>query len=353
MRSKVPFAPGRTDATQEMTDVKSNFAVLEPTTDGFRNYFGHKQDRPAEELLVDRAQLLTLTAPEMTVLVGGLRVLKTNTGFPDLGVFTKRPGALTNDFFVNLLDMGTDWQKSAVCEHFYEGRDRKTGEVKWTGSPSRPRVRFQLATPGHRRNVCQRLTPERKFVDDFVAAWSQGHESRSLRPRPEPAHRVEPRLASPTLRIGLGISSPMANRPVRRLHRPDVARGLSRRRPKSIDHAPNGPTPGRRVGPIGAYFRVRRGDRRFVTESSKDISAIPRRADGCDQRRVPRGSALRTRTLRAWPAARVRSTEPSGTRRLDHSEVIPGPFLSRNPTRWSRCRSSCRGRARGRGRSCS
>ena len=130
---QVPFTPGRTDASQEMTDVES-FAVLEPTADGFRNYQRKGDDRPAAELLVDRAHQLTLTAPEMTVLVGGLRVLNANFGQSQLGVFTERPGSLTNDFFVNLLDMGTEWRKSAQCEHFYEGRDRRTGEVKWTGT---------------------------------------------------------------------------------------------------------------------------------------------------------------------------------------------------------------------------
>ena len=168
---KVPFAPGRTDATQEMTDV-SAFAVLEPTTDGFRNYFGHKNDRPSEELLVDRAQLLTLTAPEMTTLIGGLRVLKTNAGYPDLGVFTKRPGMLTNDFFVNLLDMSTEWQKSSVCEYFYEGRDRKTGEVKWTGS----RVDLVFGSNSQLRAIAEAYASadaEAKFVDDFVAVWNK------------------------------------------------------------------------------------------------------------------------------------------------------------------------------------
>ncbi|MEQ1839409.1 MAG: catalase/peroxidase HPI, partial [Verrucomicrobiales bacterium] len=129
----VPFSPGRSDTTQELTDTES-FAPLEPKQDGFRNYLGHELDRPAPETLVDRAQLLTLTAPEMTVLVGGMRVLGTNVGHPDLGVFTARRGQLTNDFFVNLLDMSTEWKKSEVCEHFYEGRDRKTGEVKWTAT---------------------------------------------------------------------------------------------------------------------------------------------------------------------------------------------------------------------------
>ena len=167
----VPFQPGRTDASQEMTDV-SSFAVLEPTTDGFRNYFGHKHDRPAEELLIDRAQLLTLTAPEMTVLIGGMRVMKTSVGFPQLGLFTKRPGTLTNDFFVNLLDMSTDWQKSPVCEHFFEGRDRKTGEVKWTGS----RVDLIFGSNSQLRAIAEAYASadaEPKFVNDFVAVWNK------------------------------------------------------------------------------------------------------------------------------------------------------------------------------------
>ena len=168
---KVPFSPGRTDASQEMTDVPS-FAVLEPTTDGFRNYFGHEHDRPAEELLLERASLLTLTAPEMTVLVGGMRVLNTNVGFAQLGVFTKRPGALTNDFFVNLLDMGTEWKKSPACEHFFEGRDRKTGEVKWTGS----RVDLVFGSNSQLRAIAEAYASkdaEQKFVNDFVAVWNK------------------------------------------------------------------------------------------------------------------------------------------------------------------------------------
>ena len=168
---QVPFSPGRTDASQEMTDVDS-FAVLEPTTDGFRNYFGHVHDRPAEELLVDRAHLLTLTAPEMTVLVGGMRVLNTNVGFPQLGVFTKRPETLTNDFFVNLLDMSTQWQKSPACEHFFEGRDRKTGEVKWTGT----RVDLVFGSNSQLRAIAEVYASDdaqQKFVNDFVAAWNK------------------------------------------------------------------------------------------------------------------------------------------------------------------------------------
>ena len=168
---QVSFSPGRTDATQEKTDVES-FAVLEQTTDGFRNYFGHSHDRPAEELLVDRAHLLTLTAPEMTVLIGGLRVLITNTSFPQLGTFTKRPETLTNDFFVSLLDMGTDWKKSPVCEHFFEGRDRKTGQVKWTGS----RVDLVFGSNSQLRAISEVYGSEdsqQKFVKDFVAAWNK------------------------------------------------------------------------------------------------------------------------------------------------------------------------------------
>ncbi len=167
----VPFIPGRTDATAEMTDVES-FAVLEPKTDGFRNFFGKVHDRPAEELLVDRAHLLTLSAPEMTALVGGLRVLNTNTGFPQLGVFTKRPEALTNDFFVNLLDLNTEWKKSDVCEHFYEGRDRKTGQVKWMGS----RVDLVFGSNSQLRAIAEVYAgadAEKKFIRDFVAAWNK------------------------------------------------------------------------------------------------------------------------------------------------------------------------------------
>ena len=131
---KVPFMPGRMDASQEQTDAHS-FAPLEPMADGFRNYLRGKPARLSpEELLVDRAQRLTLTAPEMTVLVGGLRVLGANSGGSKHGVFTKQPGTLTNDFFVNLLDMGTEWQPAANADGVFEGRDRKTGEVTWTGT---------------------------------------------------------------------------------------------------------------------------------------------------------------------------------------------------------------------------
>ena len=131
---QVPFTPGRTDASQAQTDVAS-FAVLEPTADGFRNYFGSGQRRSPAEMLVDRANLLTLTVPEMTVLVGGMRALNANAGQTAHGVFTDRPGTLSNDFFVNLLDMSTKWSKSATAEGIYEGRDRATGKLKWTATP--------------------------------------------------------------------------------------------------------------------------------------------------------------------------------------------------------------------------
>ena len=167
----VPFTPGRTDATQEMTDVES-VAYLEPTTDGFRNFFGKSYDRPPEELLVDRAHRLTLTAPEMTVLVGGLRVLGTNTGgYPELGVFTAKPGTLTNDFFVNLLDTNTTWKKSAVCEHFFEGKGAK-GEAKWTAS----RVDLVFGSNSQLRAIAEVYASEdakEKFVADFVTAWTK------------------------------------------------------------------------------------------------------------------------------------------------------------------------------------
>jgi len=168
---KVPFTPGRMDASQEQTDVDS-FAPLEPTADGFRNYLRGEQRLSPEELLVDRAQLLTLTAPEMTVLVGGLRVLGANAGKSTHGVFTKRPEMLTNDFFVNLLDMGTQWQPSAGSEGVYEGRDRKTNEVKWTGT------RVDLIFGSHSQlralaEVYASADAKEKFLTDFVAAWTK------------------------------------------------------------------------------------------------------------------------------------------------------------------------------------
>jgi catalase-peroxidase len=168
---KVPFSPGRTDATQEMTDAAA-FAVLEPTSDGFRNYLGGKSMWRPEELLVDRAQKLKLSAPEMTVLVGGLRVLGANTGGSKAGVFTDRPETLSNDFFVNLLDMGTEWQKSAKDENVFEGKDRKSGNVKWTGS----RVDLLFGSNSQLRAIGEVYASDdakKKFVDDFVAAWTK------------------------------------------------------------------------------------------------------------------------------------------------------------------------------------
>ena len=166
----VPFAPGRTDATPEQTDVAS-FAVLEPAADGFRNYLKAKYSVSAEELLLDRAQLLTLTAPEMTVLVGGMRVLNANYGQSQHGVFTKRPEALTNDFFVNLLDMGTTWQATSDTDVF-EGRDRTSGELKWTGS----RIDLIFGSNSQLRAVAEVYACEdsrEKFLKDFVAAWNK------------------------------------------------------------------------------------------------------------------------------------------------------------------------------------
>jgi catalase-peroxidase len=168
---KMPFTPGRMDASQQQTDADS-FAPLEPTADGFRNYLRGTQRLSPEELLVDRAQLLTLTAPEMTVLVGGLRVLGANAGKSTHGVFTKRPGTLTNDFFVNLLDMSSQWQPSAGSDGVYEGRDRKTNEVKWTGT------RADLIFGSHSQlralaEVYGSADAKQKFVNDFVAAWTK------------------------------------------------------------------------------------------------------------------------------------------------------------------------------------
>jgi catalase-peroxidase len=168
---KVPFSSGRTDASQQQTDVHS-FAVLEPVADGFRNYLRNGHQLPAEELLVDKAQLLTLTAPEMTVLVGGMRALDANYGQSKHGVFTKRPETLTNDFFVNLLDMNTKWQPSSESKDVYEGRDRATGEIKWTGT----RVDLIFGSNSQLRAIAEVYAcndAKVTFVKDFVAAWSK------------------------------------------------------------------------------------------------------------------------------------------------------------------------------------
>jgi catalase-peroxidase len=168
---KVPFVPGRTDATQEWTDVES-FAVLEPAADGFRNYLQAGQRKSAEELLVDRANMLTLTAPEMTALVGGMRALNTNVGQSEHGVFTKNPGALTSDFFVNLLDMNIDWQASSKFDGVFEGKDRGTGDLKWTGT----RVDLAFGSNSELRAIAEVFAcddSQQKFVRDFVGAWNK------------------------------------------------------------------------------------------------------------------------------------------------------------------------------------
>ena len=165
----VPFTPGRMDASQEQTDVDS-FAVLEPIADGFRNYLKGSYSVSAEALLVDRAQLLTLTAPEMTVLVGGMRVLNTNVGQTQHGVFTQRTEALTNDFFLNLLDMGTEWKAASDAKDVFEGRDRKTGELEWTGT----RIDLVFGSNSQLRALAEVYASsdaQEKFVHDFVAAW--------------------------------------------------------------------------------------------------------------------------------------------------------------------------------------
>ena len=177
---KVPFAPGRTDASQEQTDVTS-FAPLEQTADGFRNYLRLGHTERAEELLVDRAQLLTLTAPEMAVLVGGLRVLGANYRGSKNGVFTTKPETLTNDFFVNLLDMATEWKASSTSEGSFEGLDRATGEIKVDRHSCRSDLRFQLSTPGHRGSLrIGRL--EGSLREGLRSRVDQGHEPRPLRP---------------------------------------------------------------------------------------------------------------------------------------------------------------------------
>ncbi|MDP1577799.1 MAG: peroxidase family protein, partial [Cypionkella sp.] len=162
-------APGRTDASQEQTDVES-FAVLEPVADGFRNYLKVQYSVTAEELLLDRAQLLTLTAPEMTVLVGGLRVLDANTGHSQHGVFTAHPGVLSNDFFVNLLDMGTVWKATSAAETEFEGRDRATGVLKWTAT----RNDLVFGSNSQLRALAEvygQSDGQAALVRDFVAAW--------------------------------------------------------------------------------------------------------------------------------------------------------------------------------------
>ena len=167
----VPFTPGRTDATPEMTDVDS-FAVLEPTSDGFRNHFGNSEDRGPEELLIDRSHLLTLTAPEMTVLIGGMRVLKTNVGQTPFGVFTEQPETLTNHFFVNLLDMNIEWKKSEKCEHFFEGRQRGSDEVKWTGTA----VDLVFGSNSQLRAIAEVYACDDSgtvFVEDFIDVWNK------------------------------------------------------------------------------------------------------------------------------------------------------------------------------------
>jgi len=168
---QVPFSPGRTDATQEQTDVAS-FAVLEPTADGFRNYFSEGNRRPPTEMLVDRANMLTLTVPEMTVLIGGMRALNANTGESGYGVFTDQPGTLSNDFFVNLLDMSTQWSKSSTSEGLYEGRNRDTGELVWMATP----VDLVFGSSSELRAVAEVYATEgaqEMFVLDFIDAWTK------------------------------------------------------------------------------------------------------------------------------------------------------------------------------------
>ena len=167
----VPFTPGRMDATQEQTDVKS-FAVLEPMADGFRNYTKTQYTLTTEELLVDKAQLLTLTAPEMTVLVGGMRTLDANYNNEKNGILTNRPGTLSNDFFVNLLDMSTEWKATSDTKEVFVGRDRKTGDVKWTAT----RADLIFGSNSELRALAEvyaSADAKEKFVKDFIAAWTK------------------------------------------------------------------------------------------------------------------------------------------------------------------------------------
>ena len=168
---QIQFKPGRTDAAQEWTDVES-FAALEPTADGFRNYLQAGHRHSVEESLVERAFMLTLTPPEMTALIGGMRVLNANAGQSQHGVFTGRPGALTNDFFVNLLDMSAEWQASPNAEGVFEGRDRRTGDLKWTGS----RVDLVFGSNSELRAIAEVYASDdaqQTFARDFAAAWGK------------------------------------------------------------------------------------------------------------------------------------------------------------------------------------
>ncbi|MFO1405237.1 MAG: peroxidase family protein, partial [Azonexus sp.] len=168
---ELPFTPGRTDATQDQTDVES-FAVLEPQADGFRNYAKQAYTVSAEELLIDKAQLLTLSAPEMTVLVGGLRVLGANSGGARHGVFTSRPQVLSNDFFTHLLDMGTTWHPTSPAADTFEGRDRQSGQVRWTAT----RVDLIFGSNSQLRALAEVYAQDdakEKFVRDFAAAWTK------------------------------------------------------------------------------------------------------------------------------------------------------------------------------------
>ena len=189
---KVSFTPGRTDASQEQTDEEA-FAVLEPKADGFRNFSAHGPRCPAEHLLIDKATLLTLTAPEMTVLVGGLRVLNVNHRQSPLGVFTKRPGTLTNDFFVNLLDMGTTWKATSDAADTFEGRDRKTGDLKWTGS----RVDLVFGSNSQLRAIAEVYACDDHSTSsshDFVGRL-ENPESRSVSiSRPTRSHEMKHRV---------------------------------------------------------------------------------------------------------------------------------------------------------------
>ena len=181
---QVPFTPGRTDASQEQTDVES-FAVLEPDADGFRNYLGEGHEVPAEHLLIERAFRLTLSAPEMTVLVGGLRALNANTGQSNVGVFTKRPGTLTNDFFVNLLDMDTEWVPTSDAADDVRGPRPREGRRQVDRQPRRPRLRVELRAPRARGGLRVRRC-EGEVRARLRGRVGQGHESRSIRPRAGP-----------------------------------------------------------------------------------------------------------------------------------------------------------------------
>ena len=345
---QVPFTPGRTDATQEQTDVES-FAVLEPTADGFRNYLGQRQTAPAEVLLIDRAQLLTLSAPEMTVLVGGMRALNANARPTELGVFTKRPGTLTNDFFVNLLDMGTEWKPTSDAADTFEGRGRGTGELKWTAS----RVDLLFGSNSELRALaevyaCDDATGEVRAR--LRGRVGQGHESRSIRPRLIPTFRSAGWPAD--LELTVIAAAPAADRS-------PTTRPATRRSRCWPARPPRSRNPGRSAGRRSCPARPRCGrsssrrprhSRRTRRRTCRPgpYRPSPWSAAPCASRPAARGRSVPTRSAAGLPplcSPRQPTCRGTGGCRCSASTrpsaaCSPSPDLARPaPPVPSRCRS--------------